>query len=267
MIRLAVLAPALLGIAGTAAAQNPFVGFDHFPQFRQLSGLSGGGFGLDPDGWGSLSGATAYSSPIGYALGHDQVRIQGGETFFSWHHFTHKNSTGKANFMYGHTFGNINIAYSYFVKSFEGDASTNLQLSYFSKNRNEPGFSVGVQDIAGHGGSAGAGDPGDNRSSRSFFAAATMPIPVSTNGAPIYLTGGWGTRRFGKGFASASYQVYGPARLWTEFDGWGFNEGVLFTVRPSGTTEEGEGQRSFEADILLGVIRGKYPTVSVTLGF
>lgn len=266
-----ILALITASIAGSAAAQhNPFLGKDEFPQFRQLSGLSGGGYGLDLDGWGSLSGATAFSTPIGIALGHDQFRLTGNETYYSSSQINFPRgsnpfATGKASFMYGHTFGQFNLAYSYFVKSDKGDASTNLQLSYVPKNPNEPALSVGVQDIVGHGGAAGTGIPGDTDLSRSLFAAATYSFPVG--GTPLYVSGGWGTRRFDKGFASASYQLFGPLRLWGEYDGFGLNEGVLLGYRPNSFDADMHKQHSFEADLLLGLVRGRYPTVGLTLGF
>jgi hypothetical protein len=247
------------------AQRNPFLGKDQFPQFRQLSGLSGGGYGLDANGWGSLSGAVAFSTPLGYALGHDQFRLGLGETSFSSGNISAHETTGKAFVTYGHSFGDVNVAYSYFVKSKFGDASSDLQLSYAPKNASNPGFSVGVQDIKGSGGAAGTFIPGDKDLSRSLFAAATFSVPVGST--PLYFSGGWGTRRFDKGFASASYQLASPLRLWTEYDGWGFNEGVLLAMRPNGLDSEGQPKHAFEADLLLGMIRGRFPTASLTIGF
>jgi len=260
----------LLGLAN--AQKNPFVGANEFPQFRQISGLSGGGYGLDLDGWGSLEGATAFSTPLGISLGHDQFRLGGNDTAFSINHLPNTVSdshygTGKAFITYGHSFGQLNATYSYFVKSGAGDAVTNLQLSYSSGKANEPSLSVGVQDIVGNGGSAGQGVTGDSETSRSIFGAVTVPVAF-TSGPPLYLSGGIGSRRFDKGFVSASYRVLYPVRLWTEFDGFGFNEGLLFAYRSSnGVNEEGNKQHAFEADLLLGFIRGRYPTVGLTIGY
>ncbi len=263
----------IVSVAGTIflatlgrGQQNPFLGRSEFPQYRQISGLSGGGYGVDLKGRGSLTGPTAFSTPLGVALGHDEVRLGGGDTGFSFQHLPDRfantsRGSGKAFLTYGLSFRNVNFAYSYFLKSFRGDAATNLQASYYSGKKNTPSVSVGVQDIVGHGGSAGDGVAGDSDSSRSLFAAATMPI-LAVKGEPVYLTAGWGTRRFGKGFSSASYRLSQPLRLWAEYDGFGFNEGILVSYQTKGFK-----RRPFEANLLLGVIRGRYPTVALTIGF
>lgn len=268
-VKLAGVAFVVTALCSSALGQTrPFLGEAHFPQFRQVSGLSGGGYGLDLDGWGSLDGPTALSTPLGVALGHDQVRATGNDTFFGFNSFAHANSTGKIGLMYGHTFGSFNLAYTYFIKSNAGDASTNLQLSYDPHNAAIPNVSFGVQDIVGNGGSAGQFQPTDNESSRSFFGALTYKVPIGPTGStPLYLSGGWGTRRFGKGFASATYQLAGPLRIFTEFDGFGFNEGFLLAYRNHGMNDEDQPQHAFEADLMLGLIQGHYPTVGVTLGF
>lgn len=267
-MRRTLFALPLFACSAVALCQNQFTGEDQFPQFRSLSGLSGGGYGLNYKGWGSTSGATAYSTPIGYALGRDQFRVSGVETAFKLHPINDQTSTGKASFMFGHTFGErVNLAYSYFVKSNHGDASTNLQLQLIPNHPQDPSFSIGVQDIGGHGGSAGEGAPTDKRSSRSFFGVVTTPVPTTPGGKPLYISGGWGTRRFGKGFASASYQLATPLRIWAEYDGFGVNEGILLTYRPNGTDEEGNDKRAFEANLLLGLAKSKWPTLAITLGF
>ncbi len=271
IVRLAMVGAALAGIVAVCSAQNPFFGRNEFPQFRQISGLSGGGYGLDLDGWGSLSGATAFSTPLGIALGHDQVRLGADVTQFSLNHLSgsfsnNRYGSSKAFFTYGHSFGDeLSVAYSYFVKSYRGDASTDLQVSYKPKGQDQVSISAGVQDIVGDGGSAGANIPGDTDTSRSIFGAITTHVPLGNN--PLYLTGGWGSRRFDKGFASSSYQIIGPFRLWTEYDGFGFNEGILLAGRVHNTTEEGGPAHGFEANLMLGFIRGRYPTAALTLGF
>jgi hypothetical protein len=263
-----VVLVAFVGIAN--AQKSPFIGKNEFPQFRQISGLSGGGYGLDADGWGSLDGATAFSTPLGIALGHDQFRIDGADTAFSLNHLPRGISndprgTAKAFLSYGHSFGELNFAYTYFVKSGEGDSVTNLQVSYSRGRTYDPAVSFGVQDLVGNGGSAGQGIPGDSETSRSFFGALT--VPVALNGEPLFLSGGYGSRRFQKGFASASYRFWGPFRGWTEYDGFGINEGLLVGYRSRGLTEDGAKQHAFEADLLLGFIRGRYPTIGLTVGY
>jgi hypothetical protein len=268
--RFGVTISSLSILAVAACAQNPFGGVDGFPQFRQISGLSGGGYGLDIDGWGSLGGATAFSTPLGIALGHDQVRVGGGDTAFSWKYFPKRfeddsHGSGKAFFTYGHSFDDqFTLTYSYLVKSFKGDASTNLQMAYKPRGQDSISTSLGVQDLIGNGGSALNG-PTQNDLSRSIFGAVTYKVP--TGSTPVYVSAGYGSLRFDKGFANASYRVLYPVRLWAEYDGFGFNEGLLISYRSHERSEDSPATHAFEADLCLGVIRGRYPTAAITLGF
>src|SRR5690242_16955907 len=109
-----------------AAQHNPFVGPGQYPQFRNLSGLAGGAYGLDAEGEGSLSGPTAYSTPIAYVLGHDQFRIGIGKASFSTSpNFDNNHSNGKGIFTFGHTFGSFNFAVTDFIKSAQWDQAYN----------------------------------------------------------------------------------------------------------------------------------------------
>lgn len=243
-----------------AKAQNdPFLGPNRYPQYRNLSGLAGGGFGVDAEGYPSLVGPTAYSTPIAYVPGHDQIRILGAKmSFTSLPDVRINHSNGSGVFLYGHTFGRLNVAFSDLIKSSQWDQALNLQIGWIPSSPIAPAFSVGVQDIFGHGGAAGEGVPGDAASTRSVFAVATWCVPWRH---PLYVSAGIGSCRFRQGFASASMPLSRGLRGWIEYDGFGFNEGLLWA-----TWKTKMGLRA-ETDFTVGFIRGRYFLLGTGIGF
>ncbi len=242
-----------------AAQQNPFVGSSQYPQFRVLSGLAGGGYGVDERGYGSLSGPTAYSTPIAFVLGRDQFEMGVSKTSFSLApNFDNNHSNGKGIISYGHTFGSFNLMATDLFKSTVGDQAYNLQIAYMPSAKARLVPSIGVQDLLGHGGSAGIGQPTDQFSSRSVFGVLTYRL--DTGGRPVYFSAGGGTHRFRHSFYSASYQVARPTRLWLEYDGYGFNEGALFSFRIGG-------RRGPILNTMVGLVRTNYLTLSGIIGF
>jgi len=264
---LALAGSLLLGLARTAAAQDPTSGFDDFPEFRNLSGLSGCGYGLTNGGFLSLSGPTAFSTPVGPVLGHSQAWFGGGLTSFNSSpadKSRNSNSTGFGT--YGMTFGRMNIAFTDMVISwphrrYAPDQAFNMQVQPIPDRDSRVAWAAAIQDLGGAGASAGAGVPGDTRTSRSLFGVATYRISTGTGISPVFLSGGIGTRRYKGGFGSASFQAIKPVRLWIEEDGFGFNEGVL------GTWNVTEGRRPLEVTSMLGLQKGRYFTWSFGIGF
>src|SRR5437588_9861719 len=211
------------------ASDDPTAGPEHFPQFRNLSALAGSGFGADSQGYSSLSGPTALSTPVAHVLGHNQFRIAGGKmSFDSSPTLSSSKSNGTFYLMYGATIGPVNVAISPMFLSDRLDHAFNLQAQLIPKEGSHVVWSLGVQDIDGTGGSAGEGFPvEDGRSSRSIFGVVTYRLDTSRN--PVYVTAGIGSRRFRGGIASASYQVVDPLRIYAEYDGFGINDGLLLT--------------------------------------
>lgn len=251
----------LLGVSSSPqrALNDPFLGPNQYPQYRNLSGLAGGGFGVDPRGYPSLVGPTAYSTPIAYVPGHDQIRILGAKmSFTSAPDVRIGHTNGSGVFLFGHTFGRINVAFSDLIKSSEWDQALNFQIGWIPPSPTAPAFSLGVQDIFGHGGAAGERLPGDAASTRSLFGVVTWCAPLHH---PLYLSAGIGTCRFRQGFASASMPFSHSLRSWIEFDGYGLNEGFLWAVW----------QRKFgirmETDLTIGLIRGRYFLIGGGVGF
>lgn len=241
--------------------RDPFFGKNQYPQYRNISGLAGGGYGTDAGGYPSITGPTAFSTPTAYTLGHDHAYLGiGGINFRGVPSFDTNRSNSSGVVMYGHTFGQFNFAVTDFLKSASLDSAINLQASLIPLHKNRLGASLGVQDLLGLGGSSGTGTPTDRYSSQSVFFAFTYPI--STGGDhPLYLSGGLGTHRFSKGFGSASYYVGGPLRAWLEYDGFGLNEGILLTHKI------GRGHGSVNLNGNIGFVRGKYFLFSGGIGF
>ena len=245
---------------GARAQGEPFLGKNKYPQFRQLSGLSGDGYGLDEEGRRSSGGATAFSTPIAYVLGHDQIQLGvSSESFTSAPAFGIGVANGKGVIAYGHTFGQFNIMASDLLKSHDLDQAYSLQVGITPAKHQRLAFAVGAQDVTGTGGSAGAGLPTDRSSSRSLFAVTTYRTEAWRH--PLYLSAGIGTHRFAQAFASASSQLARPLRTWLEYDGWGFNEGILLTGHA------GRGRAKTEFNGTLALIRGRYFTMAVGVGF
>ena len=260
----APLAQVLCVVSSLCAPQprdhEPNIGPGQYPQYRQISGLAGGGYGLDEAGRESLSGPTAFSTPIGYVLGHDRFQIAASlESFNSTPAVGIGTSNGHALVSYGHTFGAFNVMASDLVKSHYLDNAYNVQAGVLADSRSGLALSVGVQDVRGVGGSAGYGIPTDMNSSRSLFGVMTGRL--RSWGGTYYLSAGAGTHRFGKGFASVSHQIVVPVRTWVEYDGWGINEGVLIT-RPM---RAGKAALAFNGDVAL--IRSRFFTISTGIGF
>lgn len=257
----ALAAPVLMTPATSRA--EPTLGRDRFFQFRNLSGLSGSVYGVDNQGYSSLSGPTALSTPIAHTLGRNQFRLSLGNAANDGGSFSDLSSRDNANgtylLSYGATLGRFNAMATAMSVTFEGELVYNLQGQYIPRPGARLTGSVGVQDLAGSGGSSGEGQPGDSRSSRSFFGVVTYQ--ATTGERPVYVSAGAGTRRFRKGFVSASYQVARPVRVWTEYDGFGINAGLLFSVKNA------RRQRGPEFNVTIGVLRGKLPVVGISAGF
>ncbi len=246
--------------APVLAQQDPLAGRNRFPEFRNLSGLAGGGYGVDSDGRLSLSGPTALSTPVAHVLGRDHFWILGEKT--SLHNTPEINNSwtnGTFCLAYGHTFGQFNVAVSDTVLSGYGNQAINLQAQYIPLPSMRLVGSIGVQDIRGGGGSSGTNVPGDNVKSTSYFGVVTYRFDACK--APLYVSAGIGTRRFRQGFLSASYRVLPPMRVWVEHDGFGPNFGALLTWL---ITRRGDGP---EANVRAGLIQRRYVTLGVGLGF
>lgn len=255
--------------------QDPVAGREQFPEFRNFSGLAGSGYGVDSKGYPSLSGPTAFSTPVAHVLGHDHFRVLFAKTSFtSSPEFSNKKSDGTLFGTFGHTFGRINVAITDMVLSDTLNQAFNLQAQYIPSADSRLVGSIGIQDLRGGGGSAGNGVAGDDRNSRSYFGVVTYRVdtgrspnvsdPAEDDDSvrrPLYVSLGIGTRRFHDPFGSVSYQVVKPVRFWAEHDGFGFNEGV------TAAWMVGTGKHRVELSTTIGLQKSRYFTWAASLGF
>ena len=177
-----VLVAGLIFAPILALSQNELTGKDLFPQFRVLSGLPGGGFGVGKDGIPSINGALAFTTPIGYSLGARRFAVTFGSVSFD-RRFRAIDSGG-SNTQGGSgngtlaamagfeipRWGRFTVSHTYL--SSIGDNAQNLPWQ-LPIREDRVGVSIGVQDITGKGGSSGENLPGDGASSRSIYVAAT----------------------------------------------------------------------------------------------
>jgi hypothetical protein len=247
-----ILIPALCHAA-------PFTGAEQFYEFRDLSGLSGAGYGVNEEGYRSLSGPIALSTPVAPTLGHNMWQFEIGKlsntNSFAWGNY-HTNGTIYAT--WGNTYRNINIAVSDMVLDSEGAQSTNLQVQLIPPANSRWSLSAGVQELFGANKSAGNNDPNDQRSSRSVFGVATYRVMDGAHA--FYVSGGIGTRRYKNSFASMSIRVIPCIRYYAEFDGFVVNQGLVWSHLFS---KDGR----YSVDAHLGFTDGKYPTMGVGFGF
>lgn len=237
-----------------------------YPQFRTLSGLPGGGFGIRPDGTPGFDGAMGFSTPVGYSLDHWHVSGDLANTsdylFFRLPHVTGNNSfthsLGKLAGMVGVPLGKFGaLTASYMIVSSIFDHAVSLQ---YSPPFHADGFGIGfgVQDIRGTRGSGAPGAPGGNGTSRSFYGVVTKQFPHG-----IYASAGWGSVRFNKGFFNASGLVEKEIKLMVEHDGFNFNEGVA--VNASNLFHFKYAGRDTVTTVTVGLVRSKYAFWSINL--
>lgn len=227
------IALALIGtLAAVAHSQADFGPAGQYPQFRGISGLPGSGFGILPDGTPSFSGAMSYSSPIAYSLNNWHFSIDAENAsdywFFRLPHITgrtgNQDSNGKVNFMLGvplGKFGSLTLSQTILSSLLDGAFNFQYQFPVFYKGI---GIAFGAQDFRGSVHNSGAENvPGGDGVSRSYYGVITAPLPHG-----IYVSAGFGDRRFKHGFANVSAPIGDRFKAVVENDGLSFNEGLAY---------------------------------------
>ena len=219
---------AVVSVAGAQTLSGP----GQYPQFRNMSGFSGGLFGVTREGVPSMRGAMAISTPIGYSLSDYHVALGYASQSID-RRLRFPDSSGDSARANGTAQGIIglrtkfgSLAFSDMVHSKLGDSVLNLQFQ-FKSNVPKFGLSVGVQDAFSTGGAAGQDIPGDNDISRSYWVAATYEFAPGIHG-----TIGKGDRRFKGVFASASANVSPRLKFVAEYDTFNINYAVSYNLGP-----------------------------------
>jgi len=269
MRRFSLLLLALVPVAIQAqvALERP----GQYPEFRSISGLPGGGFGVLRNGTPDISGAMALSTPIGYTLGHDSFFLAGADTSnngtFSFPVLTKRNGdvfpnggNGTGVAMFGTTTPIGEVSATFELLSGQFNSVYNFQWTPKQAPESEQGatFSLGVQDIRGHGGTGGNAYDNSHTgwTSRSTYVAATRQVCDNA-----FVSVGVGANRFRTVFGNASYGFAKRFKAVGEYDGFNFNYGLAADL----------GRFNFYAGrdahviAFLGAVDGKYATW--TLGF
>lgn len=265
MIRPFAVGALVIAAAGACAQQN-LLGPHQYPAFRTISGLPGGGFGVRPDGTPAFDGAMAFSTPIGYGLSNWNGVLCAANTsdyaFFRLPHLKGNNgitdSLGKVTGVGGVSLGHFgSLSGGFMIISSAGDTAYTLQYQapLFYKNI---GLSVGVQDTGGTRGDR-AGDLPGVEVSRSFFASGTVPLKYG-----VYVSAGWGTRRFSKGFANVSVPIGDRFKAVVEEDGLGVNEAIAWNPKAAGSYKLFG--RSISTTVMAGFVDSHYAFWSLNFG-
>lgn len=262
-MRRSALAVTFLALTGAVHGQRlaNLGGRDQYPQFRVLSGMSGGGYGVLPNGAPSVEGAASFTTPIAFLLdGHAALSFFNTSSDRNPFRFSERvgveDANGTGSFTIGGSYKGWRGAASFVALSKHLDSAFNLQVA--PPIRGRLGVSFGVQDVAGGGGASGTNVPGDTDSSRSFFGVATYDF-----GHSVYGSLGVGDRRFHGAFGNVSAPITRRLRVTAEYDSFTINAGLLYGTGP--LRDLGGRLSKTEADLFLGLIAGKYATLGVTV--
>lgn len=257
----------LIGLALVSGAwgQSELAGKQQYPQFRGLSGLPGGGFGVLPSGRPGSLGAAALATPVGYTLGRGSFAagiFNTGSTnnpfrFDSDERGNHSNGSAFGMAGFGHRGCRLTI--SGMVLSSAGDSELNLQFSPPAIGK--LGIAAGVQDVFDVAGASGeAIDLQRHFSSRSLYVVGTYEVARGT-----FVSIGKGDRRFEGVFGNVSAPISDRLRAMVEHDGFNFNGGFFYNTGKIGSSLND--MNVLEANVFLGLVRGKYGTVGLSFTF
>ncbi len=258
-MRMAIALGVLAG-AGAAMAQAELVGYKQYPQFRNLSGLPGGGFGINAEGHPDFKGAMAYSTPIAYTLTDWRMSLGGSalsrDRSFYWfggNDLVQGNGTGF--FMLGVPLGRFgDFTASWMFLSELGDNVVNLQWSP-PWQQGDVRYAVGVQDVVGGGGSSGEGQTDDSAASNTWYVVATYRAQEN-----LHMSLGAGDKRFNPVFGNISYDFAERWKAVVEHDSFNWNYGIAYDLgrlAGQGETWDGPG-RGLNGTVMIGLVKGKF---------
>ena len=268
LLPLATLLAVVTGPQISNADALDLIGPGKFPQFRDMGGMPGSGFGVLSDGHISMFGALALSTPIGYSLA-PSTFVAGIATRSQDHMFriinvdsnADKNSSdGTGQFLLGIKTSSGNLTLGMHVLSSKLDTTFNAQFQPRVNGLGRLGVSVGVQNWTNRGQAAGDNDPSaDSENSLSPYVAGTYDM-----GRGNYATLGYGNTRFRGLFGSANYQLSPTTKLFVENDTFNWNYGVGYGTFMKKWDASGRRVRVF---ITAGFVRGELATWTLNFGF
>jgi hypothetical protein len=254
-----------LGLVAIAPAQQAFSQIGQYSQFRNISGLPGGTFGVNPDGSPGISGAMGLSTPIAYSLGGGHFAGAIANTSYDGQfRFLTKakkndfgvKSNGTATGMAGIStpLGKFTLGMSVASGAFENSYSA---LFTPKQNNGKITLAFGAEGLFAAGGFIGPGLHSDVDRATSAFIVATADL-----GHGLYASAGTGTARFDKGFVNASYGIGGRFRAVVEHDGFGWNYGVGAEVAKIRI-----GKGAIRLNTFAGMVQSRYAFWSAGFSF
>lgn len=233
--------------------------FEYYADFRYMSGLPGGGYGVSQDGQVGFNGALQMNIPVGYTPGAGQYALMASTSATNGGIPTSINDED-ANSTLALGFGTTIQGHALWIADMVVDSgwddAINLQFQLLPERENRPAVSVGVTDLTNDFYSLYS--QSNIHDSRSFFVAATRQFSAGTH--PFWGTVGFGNRRFNdRPFAGLSYQANPRVKVMAEYDGWNVNAGAAYDI------QGGWGEGRWHSVFLLGLT--DLDRVTLSLGF
>lgn len=261
----AFIAIAALTLVASASAQEAFGKPGQYAQFRNLSGLPGGTFGVNASGDPDSRGAMAISTPIAYSLRGGRFAAIAANTSYddAFRVFTRakKNdfgwkSNGTVAGMAGIStqIGDFTVGTTVVSGAFENSYS----FLYTPKQpKGRMTFAVGAEGLFSAGGFLGPGFHDDADRVISAFGVVTWELDNN-----VFVSGGIGTSRFSQGFVNVSTNLTPRIKVTAEHDGFNFNYGVgaeIAMIKMAG--------RKVRVTGFAGMIQTRYAFWSMGLSF
>ncbi len=248
----------LVAMFGTAAVAD---NFEYYTDFRYMSGLPGGGYGVSQDGRVGFDGAMQMNIPVGYTPGVRQYALMATTSATRGGIPTSINDDD-ANSALALGFGTTIQGHALWIADMVVDSgwedAINLQFQILPERENRPAISVGITDLTNEFYSLYS--QSNIHDSRSFFVAATRQFGDDEH--PFWGTVGFGNRRFNDHpFAGLSYQASPRVKVMAEYDGWNVNAGAAYDI--NGGWDEGKWHSVF----LVGLTDLDQVTLSLGLTY
>lgn len=257
-MRIALSVALLVLVLSTLAVAEDL---EPYSDFRYMSGLPGGGYGVTSGGHVGFDGALQMNIPIGYTPGAGQFSIAGSTSATNGGIPTSINDEDANSTLtlgFGMTIQDYRLWVADMVIGEGWQDAINLQLQVVPEHESWPAISVGVTDLMNDFYSLYIHR--DHHDSRSFFVAATKQFGDALH--PWWGTLGFGNRRFNSNpFLGVSYQLLPQVKLTAEYDGWNLNAGAAYDI------VGGWGDGQWHAVFLAGVTDMDHVTLSLGITF
>lgn len=230
-----------------------------YHEFRHISGLPGGGYGVSPEGKLDFGGTLQLNIPVGYTPGAGQAAVSlhsmatsGGVRLGLGNS---GDTDGTLTLGWGMSLGGHEVWVADMETAEKWESSYNVQVQVASPRGRRPGLAVGVVDLLNQR-PATVARPFAGEA-RSLYVAATHRTGAPDH--PVYWTTGIGSGRFrSRLFAGVSYQASRRVKLVAEYDSWNVNVGTAYRAPLS---------RELDLTVLLGLIDLKNALAGATVTY